>query len=147
MTGAELREVQFDVPKADPGCLRQIRGFEDFNSNVETLTMLKVIYGLKDAPRAWRKKLHQAFIQWMSCRQLYSEPELYCVHTSNHTEEVDTISGAVEHNDEQAESQAKPALHKFKHIKRARHNAYYQFMLMTLKAPRVAKQQSHHSNI
>ena len=83
LTGTELREVQFDVPKADLVCLRQIRGFEDFNPGVETLIMLKHIYGLDGAPRAWRKKVHQALIQWMPCRQLHSEPELYC-HSELH---------------------------------------------------------------
>ena len=42
--------------------------------------MIKPIYGLKDAPRAWRKKLHQVLIGQLSCRQLYAEPELYCAH-------------------------------------------------------------------
>ena len=66
--------------------------------------MLKPIYGLKDAPRAWRKKLHQVLIQWMSCRQLYSEPELYCVHRDNKQDTVgNTITKAKEHSDEQAE--------------------------------------------
>ena len=41
----------------------------------------------------------------MSCRQLYSEPELYCVHRDHKIEDGgrNTIDKAKEHNDEQAE--------------------------------------------
>lgn len=62
LTGTELREAKFDVPRSDLECFRQIKGFNDFNPQVETLTMLKPIYGLKGAPRAWRKQLHQVSV-------------------------------------------------------------------------------------
>ena len=70
--------------------------------------MVKPIYGLKDAPRAWRKKLHQVLIDWNSSRQLYAEPELYCTHVEqkdgpNRLERLDPIKRAIEHNAEQAE--------------------------------------------
>ena len=42
--------------------------------------MLKPIYGFKDAPKVWRKKLHKVLAQWQSCQHIYAEPELYCVH-------------------------------------------------------------------
>ena len=42
--------------------------FKDVDPKYETFTMLKLIYGLKDAPRAWRKKLHEVLTGWMSCR-------------------------------------------------------------------------------
>ena len=63
LIGAACRVVQFDVPTFDFECLRQINGFEDFNLVCETFTMLTPICGLKDAPRAWRRTLHQAFEQ------------------------------------------------------------------------------------
>ncbi len=44
--------------------LRKIKGFEDFHPARETLEMIKPIYGLKDAPRAWRRKLHQVLTDW-----------------------------------------------------------------------------------
>ena len=41
--------------------------------------MYKAIYGLKDAPRAWRIKLHEVLLGF-GLRQLYAEAELYCLH-------------------------------------------------------------------
>ena len=76
LTGIECRAVEFDVPTADLNCRRQIIGFEHFNPQTETLTMLKPIYGPKGVPRAWRKKLHQVLESWQQCEQLYAEPEL-----------------------------------------------------------------------
>ena len=76
LTGTECRAVQFDVPKADLDCLKQICVFEKFNPAIEILTMLKPIYGQKAFPRAWRKKLHQVLVGWLQCRQLYAEPGL-----------------------------------------------------------------------
>ena len=52
LTGIECRAVQFDVPRADLRCLKQLRGLEGFDPAKDTLTMLKPIYGLKDAPLA-----------------------------------------------------------------------------------------------
>lgn len=42
--------------------------------------MIKPIYGLKDAARAWRKKLHQVLCCW-SMSQLRAEGELYVRHS------------------------------------------------------------------
>lgn len=67
------------MPKQDLDCLRAMKGFETFGPNTEPLTMIKHIYGLEDAPRAWRTKFHQVCAGWMSCQQLYVELELYCV--------------------------------------------------------------------
>ena len=58
-TGIECRAVQFDVPRQDLECFNQIKGFESSNFVTETFTMLQPFYGLKDVPRARRKKLHQ----------------------------------------------------------------------------------------
>ena len=68
-SGQDIRKVEFDLPKVDIECLRQLFDFNDFDLVNEALTMLTPIYGLKDAPRAWRTKLHQVFVQWLSCRQ------------------------------------------------------------------------------
>ena len=65
--------------------------------------MLKPIYGLKDAPRAWRTKLHQVLIQWLSCRQLYSGPELYCVHRDDDVKGGNVHERAQQHNEKQRE--------------------------------------------
>ena len=71
-SGQDIRNVEFDVPQADLERLRALLGFKDFDPVNETLAMLKPIYTLKDVPRAWREKLHQVLIQWMSCRQFCS---------------------------------------------------------------------------
>ena len=52
LTGEPLRAVEFDLNPEDVKILRQIPGFETFDPATETLTMIKPIYGLKDAPRA-----------------------------------------------------------------------------------------------
>ena len=54
-----LREVHFDIPTVDVSILKHLPGLEDFNPATETLSMIKPIYGLKDAPRLWRKRLHR----------------------------------------------------------------------------------------
>lgn len=103
LSGQEVRKVELDVPKADLPCLRELPDFRDFNPDLEALTILKSIYGLKDALRAWRKKLHQAPIQWMSCRQLHSEPEHYCVHKEDGVVKQDVLKQAQQHVAEQQE--------------------------------------------
>ena len=75
--------VQFDVPRLEFACLKQLKGLETFDLGCETLTILKPIDGLNDAPRAWRTTLHRVLKDWPSCRQLYSGRELYCVHKRN----------------------------------------------------------------
>ena len=57
LTGMPLRAVEFDLAPEDVQLLKKLKGFEDYNPLKETLQMVKPIYGLKDAPRAWRKKL------------------------------------------------------------------------------------------
>ena len=80
ITGEPLRAVEFDLRGEDVDFLRLIPGFEDFNPSLETLEMIKPIYGLKDAPRAWRKRLHQAMTKGR-LKQLHAEPEIYTRHT------------------------------------------------------------------
>lgn len=108
LTGNELRELQFEIPAADVQLLRSIPGFEDFDAKTEVLNMAEPIYGLKDAPRTWRKKLHIVLIDRMSSRQLYAEPELYCAHEqmwrSNSAPPINAIERAKEHNMEQADA-------------------------------------------
>ena len=104
LRGQDIRKVEFDVPKVDIECLRQLPDFKDFDPAKEALTMLKPIYGLKDALRAWRKKFHQVFVQWLSCRQFYIEPECYYVHKKDLVIEPSILVRAKEHNEEQHES-------------------------------------------
>lgn len=59
ISGQNVRKVEFDVPKADLECPKQLPDCSDFNTATETFIMLKPICGFKDAPRAWRNNLHQ----------------------------------------------------------------------------------------
>ena len=79
MTNTELREVEFDISSPDLNVLRQLPGYADFDPVKEILKMLKPIYGLKDAPRAWRHKLHHVLVDW-GMNQLKVEAELYVSH-------------------------------------------------------------------
>ena len=77
--GQGIGQVAFDVPKVDAQRPGQIPDCKDCGPNGAALIMLKQMYGLKDAPRAWRKQLHQGLIQWLVCRRLYADSELSCV--------------------------------------------------------------------
>ena len=90
-SGQDIRKVDFDAPKVDIECLRQLPDLKDFDPAKETLTLLKPMFWLKDAPRAWRMKFHQVFVQWLFCRQFYVEPELYCVHQKDLVIEPDIL--------------------------------------------------------
>ena len=64
LTGESIREVQFELTRPeDIALLRQLPGLTDFDPSSEVLQMTKAIYGLKDAPRAWRKRLHQILVE------------------------------------------------------------------------------------
>ena len=71
--------------------------------------MLKQIYGLKGAPRAWRRKIHQVFAKWTSRQQLHAEPGFYCVRDSNQSSSSsgrsssDAVARAKERHEEQQE--------------------------------------------
>ena len=101
LIGTEIRAVGLDVPKQDFDCLRAMKGFDAFDPAIEILILIEPLYGFKDVPRVWRKKLHQILEGWMSCQQLYVEPELDCVHSINEGHKTDAISRAQEHDAEQ----------------------------------------------
>ena len=52
------RQVAFDPPRGSDDLIRNI--WKDYDRRVHTLVMRKAVYGLKDAPRAWRMRLDQA---------------------------------------------------------------------------------------
>ena len=79
LTDTPLRKVEFDLSPEDVAILKQIPGYETFDPTRETLSMSKAMYGLKDAPRAWRKRLHQVLTEF-GYQQLRAEPELYVLH-------------------------------------------------------------------
>ena len=57
LTGEPLRSVQFDFPRQDAWLLCQLPGMKDFDNNYEVLDLVKALWGLKDAPRAFGLKL------------------------------------------------------------------------------------------
>ena len=79
LTGEPLRVVQFEVSQADAIILCKIDGYATFNPATEVLLMKKAVYGLKDASRAWRKKLH-GLLASFGLASLYADPQLYAAH-------------------------------------------------------------------
>ena len=53
----EGREVSLKVDKELAKLLRQYEGYEDFDENLEVLSLDKLVYGLVDAPKAWFDEL------------------------------------------------------------------------------------------
>ena len=103
LAGQDVRKVEFDVPKADLECLRQVPDLKGFDPQKASLFMLKTTHGLKDAPRAWRKHLHQVLIRCMSRRPFHSELDFYCVHRKDEVEQQNIYKRAQEHHEEQLE--------------------------------------------
>ena len=62
--GEPARQVEFQLAGADLDILRKIPGFSDYDPAHEVLEMTKPTYGPKDAPRAWRRKLHKVLTSW-----------------------------------------------------------------------------------
>lgn len=58
--GTPEREVSFSPPKGYEAYFRELPGFSSFDGLRHVLRMLKCIYGLKDAPRAWKMKLERS---------------------------------------------------------------------------------------
>ena len=73
--------------------------------------MLKPIYGLKDAARAWRMKLHEVITGWSEgLKALTCEPELYAAHHpaikgSERPARSNTLAKAQKNEQEQLDAQ------------------------------------------
>jgi len=76
LTGEVERHVCFDPPAAYRDIFTRMAKFDKFCWERETLKMVKPIYGLKDAPRAWRKKLHESLLA-LGLHSLLSDSALY----------------------------------------------------------------------
>ena len=57
MTGEEIREVNFTLPKGSEAILLKLEGFYDFSTATEALHCDKPGTGWVDAPRAFQVKL------------------------------------------------------------------------------------------
>ena len=61
--------------------LRQLPGFENFNTMLEVLRLLRCGFGLKGAPRLWNKLLKEE-LKKIGLRPLQADPELYVWHVN-----------------------------------------------------------------
>ncbi len=77
-----VRTVQFKLAPADVTMLRIFPGFEEFDPKTEVLDMLQAIYGMKDAPRAWKKKLHLVLLEF-GFQPIYTDQELCVLHAAS----------------------------------------------------------------
>jgi len=57
LSGIEAREVCFDPPTGSEQYFRELKNMSQYNWATQTLRMLKPVYGLKDAPKAWKLQL------------------------------------------------------------------------------------------
>ena len=64
--------------------IRQLPGWGDFSPEVEKVKILKPAYGLKGAPKAWRKRLH-AVLEGVGAQQPLAEPEPHTLHDYGRT--------------------------------------------------------------
>ena len=58
-TGEVQREVNFELPASTAAVLQQVPGYEDFDHRLEVLHCDKPGTGLRDAPRAFSRKLRK----------------------------------------------------------------------------------------
>ena len=103
--------------------MRMIPEFKTFDPVRETLTMMKPIYGLKDAPRAWRRKLDQVLLAF-GARPLYADGQVYVCHRTEdrgknpNTQRLEMILST--HVDDLKGASTRPvALKLLSHIERA----------------------------
>ena len=77
LTGEPQRRVAFRPPRNYEFLFSEAA--KGYDGERHILLMLMPIYGLKDAPRAWKKRLHQALMQIIGCRCLRTDPSLYII--------------------------------------------------------------------
>jgi hypothetical protein len=81
ITGTPVRQVAMRPPKGTEQFFKEMPGLNvSFDTHV--LLMLKAVYGLKDAPRAWRIRLDRA-LQELGGRPLHSDTALYVWHDND----------------------------------------------------------------
>ena len=61
-SGSAVREVSFTPPAGSEAIFRTLPGHADYNPVLECFKLLRPAYGLKDAPKAWKKKLNDALL-------------------------------------------------------------------------------------
>ena len=81
VTGEEIREVCFNPPKGSWKFLSTFPCMKGCSETTHLLALKKGVYGLKDAPRAWRLKIDQV-LRELGGVPMKSEPCLYMWHNS-----------------------------------------------------------------
>ena len=75
-TGTELRQVAFTPPRGAEKYFKELTGCGHYDPTVMVLRMLKPVYGLKDAPRAWRLRL-DAELRRLQGHPMLSDSSVY----------------------------------------------------------------------
>lgn len=60
----ERRVLHLEFPKDSLNLIGQLEGFSRFGPLQHVLQMIKGSFGLKGAPRVWRKRLHRRLTQY-----------------------------------------------------------------------------------
>ena len=76
LTGEPLRTVSLSPPKGYEKFFNKLKGLEKADFSSQCLSLKKPAYGLKDAPRAWRKRLHLMLTNFQG-RSLSSDESIY----------------------------------------------------------------------
>ena len=76
LDGEVKRKVQFTVPPGSVPILQSIEGFETFDPFGEVLDMLRCGFGLKDAPRLWKKVLDRV-LRRHGCAALKADGQVW----------------------------------------------------------------------
>ena len=76
LTKEPLREVSFEPPNGFAWAFQELPGMDGLDFTRFAFRMLKPGFGLKDAPRAWRVKLH-AVLAELGGTSLRVDPQLY----------------------------------------------------------------------
>ena len=75
-TGEEVRQVCFTPPKGAEKYFRELDNAQHYDPARHVLQMLKPVYGLKDAPRAWRLRL-DAELRRLGGRPMLADAAIY----------------------------------------------------------------------
>ena len=82
LTGEKLRRAAFTPPSGYSSFIRELPDCAHYSESAHELEMLKAVYGLKDAPRAWRKRLHIALTE-LHAEQLRTDANIYIWRTTS----------------------------------------------------------------
>jgi hypothetical protein len=82
LTGEKVRRAAFSPPVGYESFIAELPNCSHYSKLKHELEMLKAVYGLKDAPRAWRKRLHQALLK-LRAEQLKTDSNVYVWRASD----------------------------------------------------------------